>query len=427
MKIGPHSPSPPQLTSNKSGAGAKSRERDENTRSAGSEAAALQAERDTLSRIHLAHQTAAEAEKESRIRIENAEEHGTRALESELNRTEAKLIEAQEEAQKTLSRMQKEQSAEINRTRREGEKRVSDLTNYYRDTQSKLTRDGENGIRENQYRTQAQLDFETKNFNAELEQLKENRTTGIANLRAESDQKVQATMEETQGNYQALREKQQLAKADAELKFTEQYQNIQKQQAGVLAHMDGEISARVNKIRADSAQKLAAYEDQKEDPFYRLTTINAEVEETDNAYILRAEVPEHERKHVNVSIRGDQIVVSGYRKSQEKQNLAPGRTQASSSFQSYNETFPITWPVDSRGLKREFEDGVLVITIPKKLTYQPYKPFKADKVTQDKIEKPVFPNELPLEKFVEERLAFENPESADPEVKPKRLADRTLG
>ena len=71
--------------------------------------------------------------------------------------------------------------------------------------------------------------------------------------------------------------------------------------------------------------------------------------------MLTATIPEHEQKHVPVSVKGNQLVLSGYRRNEEKLELEPGRSQGTNAFQSFLETFPITWPVDANKMTREFE------------------------------------------------------------------------
>ena len=80
--------------------------------------------------------------------------------------------------------------------------------------------------------------------------------------------------------------------------------------------------------------------------------------ESDDAYVLTATIPSHEQHSVQVSVRGDRLVVSGARRSDEKEDLGPGRSVTTSSYQNYSESFPLTMPVEARMLRREFDGDV---------------------------------------------------------------------
>ncbi len=123
--------------------------------------------------------------------------------------------------------------------------------------------------------------------------------------------------------------------------------------------------------------------------------MDAELQEYDHEFVLTATIPEHERKGLAVSVRGNEVVLSGNRRSSEKLDLGPGRVQNTSSFQTFSESFPINWPVDARSLTREFDGDQLIVRIPKKKTYEPA-PYKAKRVERAKLERPTFPENIPL-------------------------------
>jgi hypothetical protein len=97
---------------------------------------------------------------------------------------------------------------------------------------------------------------------------------------------------------------------------------------------------------------------------------------------------------VTVTLKGDNLVLSGTRRNEEKVELSPGHTQGTASYQSYSESFPLPFPVEARQLSKTFDGDMLIATIPKKNQYAFEKPAKP--VPQRlKAERPKLPDNLP--------------------------------
>src|SRR5262249_53611937 len=154
---------------------------------------------------------------------------------------------------------------------------------------------------------------------------------------------------------------------------------------------------KLKELRQNNSQKLAAYDSRATDPFYRMMDTRARLVERADHYQLMAEIPEHERDSVNVSVRGEQVVITGNRRTSDTLEVAPGQTRKSAAFQTYSETFPIFWPVDPRLMTKEYDGDTLVVTIPKKAvpgreTARVKQPERAKAVRPD------FPINLPIAK-----------------------------
>jgi HSP20 family molecular chaperone IbpA len=116
-------------------------------------------------------------------------------------------------------------------------------------------------------------------------------------------------------------------------------------------------------------------------------------------YELRAKVPEYEQEHVSALIRGNQLVLQGSRSDNERIDLAPGRMKNSSAYQTFQETFPLPWPVDGKRMTREFVGDVMIVRVPKNNQYAfhpQHEPLKPDKL---RAERPHFPDNIPHTKM----------------------------
>ncbi|HZL98790.1 MAG TPA: Hsp20/alpha crystallin family protein [Planctomycetota bacterium] len=91
--------------------------------------------------------------------------------------------------------------------------------------------------------------------------------------------------------------------------------------------------------------------------------------ETEKEIIITVELPGLEEKDVNVSLSGDQLVISGEKKDEkEEKNKTFHRVER--SWGSFQRTLPLYWEIDRNAIKAVFSKGVLTVTLTKTLKAQ---------------------------------------------------------
>src|SRR3977135_4013305 len=88
----------------------------------------------------------------------------------------------------------------------------------------------------------------------------------------------------------------------------------------------------------------------------RLWTPLVDIEETDDAWIVEAEVPGVRRKDVNVEVRDSEVVISGEIKERERKGIIRRRTRRTGAFE-YRVTLP--GRTDADKVEAKVGDGVL--------------------------------------------------------------------
>lgn len=88
----------------------------------------------------------------------------------------------------------------------------------------------------------------------------------------------------------------------------------------------------------------------------------ADLEETDDAYIVEIELPGVDRKDVEVSTSGRRLSVTGERKERERVGVLRRRTRTVGEFR-YEVVVP--GDVDTDAVEAGLEDGVLTVKLPK--------------------------------------------------------------
>lgn len=94
----------------------------------------------------------------------------------------------------------------------------------------------------------------------------------------------------------------------------------------------------------------------------------ADVSETEDAYVVEAEVPGVKRADINVDLAGRQLTISGERKEKERQGWFRYRTRRVGRFH-YSVTLP--QDVDADKIDAKLADGVLTVRAPKSEVAKP--------------------------------------------------------
>jgi HSP20 family protein len=87
-----------------------------------------------------------------------------------------------------------------------------------------------------------------------------------------------------------------------------------------------------------------------------------DIEETDDAWLVEAELPGVKKADMNVDVRDTEVVIKGELKERERKGILRRRTRRVGEFE-----FRVTLPgeIDADGVKANLNDGVLTVRIPK--------------------------------------------------------------
>jgi HSP20 family protein len=88
----------------------------------------------------------------------------------------------------------------------------------------------------------------------------------------------------------------------------------------------------------------------------------ADIEETDDAWIVEAELPSVNRDDINVELRDDELVITGEIKEKERKGVLRRRTRRTGQFE-YRVTLP--GHPNEEGIEANLHEGVLTVRVPK--------------------------------------------------------------
>jgi HSP20 family protein len=92
--------------------------------------------------------------------------------------------------------------------------------------------------------------------------------------------------------------------------------------------------------------------------------------ETDDAYLLEADLPGMKREDIELTVIDDVITLKGERK-EEKSEEQKGYRRVERSYGSFQRAFRVLGGVDTEKVDASFEEGVLKVSLPKRPESKP--------------------------------------------------------
>jgi HSP20 family protein len=99
-------------------------------------------------------------------------------------------------------------------------------------------------------------------------------------------------------------------------------------------------------------------------------TPRVDVSETDNEFVIKAEIPEVKKEDIKVSVDNGVVTIQGERK-QEKEEKGKKFHRVERYYGSFVRSFTLPDNIDETKIKASFKDGMLNLQIPKTAEAKP--------------------------------------------------------
>jgi HSP20 family protein len=99
-----------------------------------------------------------------------------------------------------------------------------------------------------------------------------------------------------------------------------------------------------------------------------ISRIRLDVDEDDDGYTVRAEIPGSRKEDIRVSVEGNQVSLSAELR-KEKDGMAGRRTVYSErNYGVVSRSFTLPGELEAGGALAQYQDGILTVFVPKKAT-----------------------------------------------------------
>ena len=95
-----------------------------------------------------------------------------------------------------------------------------------------------------------------------------------------------------------------------------------------------------------------------------------DIQETENELVVKADVPDMEMKDIDVRMENGTLTLRGERKF-EAQKTEGGWHRVERSYGTFERAFTLPDTVNPEGVKADYKNGVLTVTLPKKEVAKP--------------------------------------------------------
>ena len=100
--------------------------------------------------------------------------------------------------------------------------------------------------------------------------------------------------------------------------------------------------------------------------FDGLAEFKTDIQDKGDSYLLEADLPGFKKEDIHIDLDGDTMTISAERHSdREEKDKEGGYLRCERSYGSYRRSFDVSG-IEESGLKAEYADGVLRLTLPKK-------------------------------------------------------------
>lgn len=242
---------------------------------------------------------------------------------------------------------------EVERERAKGNQSMEETRNYYATEVERTHRRGDAAIREQQEI------FKAKSELVEREELDE---TNKMKAMHEDQMKQRQSVFEKKAAENEIFYKEALVSQNKE--FQEAHKKNQENFTNSLRAQKEAFAQGVLQEKREVMKNLGKHHDRLADPFYQIQYTGTTLDETPDHYIIKAAVPEHEKDNVKLFVKNGIAVVQGQRNFADEVKTEDVK-MATNSYQTFRQEIPLSHPVREKYATRHWNDGVLVLKIPK--------------------------------------------------------------
>lgn len=298
-----------------------------------------------------------------RVRTRNAEIINREQVQGESqivqtrDKLESELQKSVDQGKAKVDRVQQENESKMKRQMLTGEQQRQKLHDKFHDEYGRQAKLSESRL------------AELKDRNLRTEQRLE--TEHMRTLEAERKQNEHQALEQSksfQAEFIANKEAHRKSLERQRDQFRSVYDKTQTANTTSLGIQRGQHAQELAELKRELAVKTEKYTEKKEDPFYKVQDSGSRLYETSSNYIIKARVPDYDRKNVRIKVKDDGAVVSGTRNFIDKVEN-PDKTVSTNSFQTFKEEFRFDAPVAVGAAQQRRDGDILTVTIPKLVSF----------------------------------------------------------
>lgn len=147
--------------------------------------------------------------------------------------------------------------------------------------------------------------------------------------------------------------------------FQLRYDKLVEQHQDMIKTTRAKLKDEFQSIVDQHTQAKKSFEARSDDEFYHLKSLEPEIKDTPEAYIVSLKVPEHERDQVTVAPQKRELRISLNRSFEQRSESPDGEVHKNSRSELISRTLTTPEIMDGGQITEKYEDGVLSFKIAK--------------------------------------------------------------
>lgn len=153
-------------------------------------------------------------------------------------------------------------------------------------------------------------------------------------------------------------------KAMAQALFEKNFRELLQKHEGELSELSGKKERIVQKMKNEITEAYSLEAGRASDPFYTTTTLDPQVEEIDNAYLIRLKVDEADAGNVTINGHERKLTLAMNRRF-ENVREEEGSTEKLRKVETLTKSFTVSDIVDVNKVEKSYEEGTLTFKVAK--------------------------------------------------------------
>jgi HSP20 family molecular chaperone IbpA len=180
----------------------------------------------------------------------------------------------------------------------------------------------------------------------------------LETIKSSRVQQLESELQEKSKQYEHLSQRQDMA-------FQSRYEQLTKEHQELFETTRQKLGQQYDKMVEELTAKKAQFEAKAQDQFYRVNSLQPEVTEELNSYLVKIKVPEHEKEQVTLSPNGRQLKLNLVRNFQDEQRDESGSLNKAKRSEVFTKIMTVPEIVNPRDVTQRYSDGFLEFRVAK--------------------------------------------------------------
>lgn len=209
------------------------------------------------------------------------------------------------------------------------------------------------------------VDYQQKEFSNTLQDNRKTQTKILKDTQKNNKMLLDSTQQAQKHQLKSARDFHASKLKQEKETFQKNLDNQVALHKSILDRVKNQFEQEIKKYKADTATDKTTRLGKGSDPFYNVSLLTPRIVETPKKVTLHLEVPEHEMNNLKVSVQQKEINLNFTRRFEDRLESQDGSVNKSRRSEVINKRISLPYHLSDKNITKEYQDNVLTIHINK--------------------------------------------------------------